>query len=264
MQPTNTPLGSSTPSTLQSFGNTPSPYSTPRIGMSGHPIPPPPPPPKMKQGGPLIQNPPPPPGMRLPFGQPMPPPKPISGQFGIGSQPIGGPQMMPGFQGIPQIPPNTLASQTQPPMSSYYPHPGHPTGHPGLISTSNQPKNVKKPRKVFSLGSSVAEDENILESKTQTKSSSSNEGNLMEDFLRESRNYNLLYQYDRRENFADEETKKRIREFRSRMADMRANPKSYFNFGFSLEDYIRYICKHYFIRLERDMIRKSGETYNGK
>ena len=86
----------------------------------------------------------------------------------------------------------------------------------------------------------------------------------MEDFLLEAKDYNIFYQWDRRENFSDEETKKKIRDFRNRMADMKANPKSYFNFGFTMQDYLHYICKHYFTRLERDMIRRSGETYNGK
>jgi hypothetical protein len=40
---------------------------------------------------------------------------------------------------------------------------------------------------------------------------------------------------------------------------MKANPKDYFNFKLTLEDYSRVLMKHVYMRVERDSIKKSVE-----
>ena len=88
--------------------------------------------------------------------------------------------------------------------------------------------------------------------------------NMMEDYQRDGKIISSFYPLDRKDSIVDEETKLRIQEFRKNMRKMKTNPRQYFNFGFTVNDYIQYTCKHYFMRLERDMIRRSGETYSGK
>ena len=214
--------------------------------------------------------------------QPMPPPHPPTHappKFKTNSMPPPPPNyrpMPPGQPGRPMMPPmmgNPAMGQghpMQPPGPSYggmpmAPHPGR-FYQPGAVPmhTAHLPHGAptyppQKPKKVFSLGNQPESEQ------TGSQEVKSNEGNLMEDFLRESRNYNVFYPYNFRDNYPNEESRRRIiSEFRNRMNDMKVNPKSYFNFGFTLQDYLQYISKHYFVRLERDMIKHSGETYNGK
>lgn len=83
--------------------------------------------------------------------------------------------------------------------------------------------------------------------------------NRMEDYLKQAKLYGCFYSLDRRDHLMDEDRAALIKEFRQRLRTMRLQPQKYFNFGFSVNDYMAFINKHYFMRLERDMVKRSGE-----
>lgn len=134
------------------------------------------------------------------------------------------------------------ANKPKPPSAPVPPPPPRQGMMPGMMApfhiphppSSSKPKN----KKAFRLGSESG-------------------SNMMEDYLREGKIYSVFYPKDMYPVARDDEMRN---ELRKKYKEMKANPHHYFNFGFNMNDYIQYICKHYFMRLERDMVRKTGEV----
>ena len=49
---------------------------------------------------------------------------------------------------------------------------------------------------------------------------------------------------------------------KDRLKDMRKHPEKYFNFGFNIYDYCAYLGKHFFMRLERDIMEENRSDMN--
>ena len=128
------------------------------------------------------------------------------------------------------------------PGMPFYPLSSSPAGMhpPHLFQNPPVPSNKPKSRKVFKLG---------LEQGP----------NFMEGFLKEGKLYSIYNSKDYGNQRGDERNDVIRKDFRDRFRKMKSHPQHYFNFAFTMNDYIQYVCKHYFMRLERDMIRKSGE-----
>lgn len=83
--------------------------------------------------------------------------------------------------------------------------------------------------------------------------------NFMENFRKKSQLYGCFFPFYNRPTDPENVVK-----MRTTIADIKNNPKSYFNFGFDINDYTRIIMKMYFMRMEREIIRKNIEKKHGQ
>lgn len=85
---------------------------------------------------------------------------------------------------------------------------------------------------------------------------------LMEDLQKDSKFYgNLFFPPDQssRNNMNMENPE--AMKFSDVLREMKEQPSKYFNFGFNMQDYLSFVAKHYFVRLERNIILHSAENF---
>lgn len=203
----------------------------------------------------------------------------MAGQFGTPAPPTMQPNRpplpmshyTPVMGAHPHMPPY---AQPNFPTSGFRPPPfgavGHNPAPPAPPAEKQETNNGHKKRAfmidTLSVKSKLAENsaaKNNTEEpklgKRATKKSQLDSMLLMEDLLSDSKFYGNLYPADPNQGRYSENPE--AIKFTEVLREMKEQPSKYFNFGFNMQDYLSFVAKHYFVRLERNIIMHSAENF---